>query len=309
MSANEHLQPRLFDPGPKRPLSPEEKGPSAWYEHHAGEGTLAHHATFRDDWRSAPTVHAGTIGQASYRLDSVATTLKHSPLQAQSYYDASTPEDGYDDDGGDEEPITHTGRVYAFRMSGGVHSSVMSDKDVNDADYLHQLHSGAEDWEISRSVKESLGTAGFHLQQQVQHFPEDELPETTATKALERGKALPYRNTVESDQNIDAERDPEGPRESHLVPRQSVRTWEDDVLANPHASELAHNYARQRVENRSAGSVAFPSTKVTPGSGSTQAPLDQSFGGFKTFGGSTKVTKPGRRTLNQMQFTIDPANK
>jgi hypothetical protein len=47
---------------------------------------------------------------------------------------------------------------------------------------------------------------------------------------------------------------------------------------------------------------------VEPGSGSTQLPLDQSFGGFKTFAGP-KVNKAKRRNLNNIQFTVDPANK
>jgi hypothetical protein len=313
MAASDNLhpdqQPSLFDIDQyTRKRSPEEMGPDAWLEHHGAEGTLTHHATFREDWRDAPTVHAGTIGQASYRLHRVADTIRHSPLQAQSYYDPSVGEGFDDDSSGDiEEPQTHTGRMYAFRMSGGVHSSTLSDRDANDADALYQVHQGAEPWEVSRSVRDSMSD---YAKEMIDYSTvDDELPETTGTRELEQGKSIRYSNAVESANAIDRFDDPNR-KVSHLVPKRAIRTWEDDVIANPHASQLAQDYAQQRIGTGRAGSIAFPEGNIDQRDVHTAMPLEHLNGDLfvpgSAGGKGPKTSVAQRRNIDKIQFTVTP---
>jgi hypothetical protein len=288
MAASDNLHPQLFDTTPyHRELTPEEKGPDAWMEHHAAAGTLQHHGTFRDEWRDAPVIHSGTMGQASYRLGHIARLVKGDRTARQTYYHPDTPDDGYDDIGDEGEPMEHVGRVYAFRMSGGVHPEVLRDRDANDADYAYQRGQGYDDWEVSRSVKESMSDEGRDYD-----YDFGEVPSTPHTQALEAGQALPYDNRIESNQDIDPR---DTPPVSHVVPKRSVTTWENDVLANPHASELAKQYSQQRIRNRTAGSVAFPDPGGR-GDWNVQSSL---------LGRPDPSVQAGRRNLSSIQFTTE----
>jgi len=297
MAAKDNLHPQLFDTKPyERELTPEEKGPASWMAHHAIKGDLQFHGTFRDDWRNAPAIHSGTMGQAVERLDRVSNMLQHMPVQARTYYDPSSGDDDYGDES-DDEPIHHEGRVYAFRMSGGVHPTVLGDQEANDADVLHQLHEGVEPWEIPRSVKGSLSDVGHTYLKKAEYGKE--LPHTEASMALEEGTSLPYHNIVEANNPIDPHDSP-ATKVSHLTPGSSVTTWEHDVAVNPHASQLAKNYAQQRITNRTAGSVAFPSMAVG-NDASVQGTL------FQGYGSPGQVTHQATRpTINDIQFKTSP---
>lgn len=299
MSARDNLHPQLFDTTPyERKKTPGEMSPDEWMTHHGDD--VQYHGTFRGhDWTDAPTVHSGTIGQAVMRLDHAATSIKHSPIFAHNYY---TPDAGYDSvtDTIPDEPTTpHEGRIHAFRMAGGVYRQPVTDAEANDADYRYQILGGAESHQVSKSVKDSMSDAGNRLRRSLRDDPEMEVNPTPLTMSLDEGKAVKYRNTVENAQTIDP---PDDPRRdfSHMVPRQSVTTWDNDVLASPHSSELARNYARQRIDRGQSGSVGFPSPRQEGGQTQPPLPFDRE-GVHKSLPGA-KITQGGRRTLSSIQF-------
>ena len=161
MAASDHLHPQqvpgqgeLFSGAAyERPKDPSAMAPDEWATHH-GEN-IAYHGTFNPSWRHSPIVHAGTIGQASYRLDAVSRSIKDSPSTGRRTTPPRLPERTSDWDE-DPEPQTHTGRVHAVRMTARPYKTVLSDPEVNTAHYLHLRERGHEDWEIPPSVTDSM---------------------------------------------------------------------------------------------------------------------------------------------------------
>ena len=263
-----------------------------WIEH--GGENITYHGTFRRDWQESPVLHAGPIDVASERLHNVATQIEREPRMREAYYSGGRISDeSWSDMETDPEPQHHTGRVHAVRMTQEPHPGVFSDEEANIAHLTHVYNRGAEPHEIPGSVQDSAGIDVDRLS-----F-DDPLPETEGSKVLGEGRGLRYRNFVEQGFN----QPPMymgGGNPSVAIPRGGHSTWEQDVLAHPHSSELARNYARQRIAQGTEGSVAFPEATVKHHGEGPQTVLP----GIEAEFHQPPVFKPrGRRNLSSIQFT------
>lgn len=257
-----------------------------------GGSQIAYHGTFRRDWQESPVLHAGPIDVASERLHNVATQLERHPRMREAYYSGGRiSDDEWANTETDPEPQHHTGRVHAVRMTQEPHPGVVSDEEANIAHLTHVYNRGAEPHEIPGSVQDSAGI-------DVDMLPYDEpLPETPGSKVLGEGRGLRYRNYVEqgfTPNLIGSEQSA-----SVAIPHGGHSTWERDVLAHEGSSELARNYARQRIAQGTEGSVAFPEAHVKHHGEGPQTVLP-GMGEFHL----PPVFKPrSRRNLSSIQFT------
>lgn len=247
-------QLQLFDTSNIGPKRPGQKGLDEWV---ATEKPV-YHGSFRSDFGDAPAAHFGSLGQASYRLDAAKRQLEGGGYSRDRYYDASAsawdlPED-------EIEPFTHTGRVYARRMTEKPMAGRLIDADANAAQAGHMMSEGYEDWEVPTSVTESAGT---HMP----YWDGDDKPEfhskrsRAGARALGQGRPLAYRNYIESTNPVDTEMGlSQNERQtSYVVPRVAQQSWEADVIGDPGTQDWVKDWARNRVSSGQESAVPFPS--------------------------------------------------
>jgi hypothetical protein len=188
-----------------------------------------------------------------------------------------------------KEGIPLEAKVHVRRLEGRRHtvpdpsrnnpavSRNYSDIVANIADVKHWKEEGYEDWELSKSVKQTAGLA-----------PDDNIDSkphiAKAQAALSEGRPVAYKNYVEDTGNT-----------SFVVPRGAARSWETDVMLDRSAPESLKAYARQRQATGKAGTTEFDlrPDKLEPQA--TQLPI---FGlSHKAFPAEGK-----RRTLQSHQF-------
>lgn len=307
-------QEQMFDPKAfERPKDPGERDIDDWLE----SPNIQYHGTFRQDWEHAPSAHMGTQEAAVDRLTHVNSSLRNSPTMRDQYFDPSLGDDGNDDGELNWEPQEYIGRMHARRLEGetvpmhgttghrlpgsyggdSLRVNVNSDANANAADVLHWSKTH-EQWDIPRSVKESATVSGQGVAVGIgPHLNDwDDEPDTSrmtpeskaGAAALGEGKAVSYHNSVEGGTSL-------------VVPRSmSKRTWEQDILSSPHASEGRKQFARQRREQGTEGTVAFDS--ATAPKLSIQGRL------FQGAGLPIQGVPMPRSRINEFRFTADGYN-
>lgn len=216
------------------------------------QNDISYHGSFRRDALTrSPIIHAGTLGQAAARLHFVSSTLKHSPLQRLNYYSDETYEDMPDwDEDEDEEPQTHVGLVHAVRHTGGVMPRYATDEEVNTAHYIHLRRQGYEDFEIPRSITDTM-SQNYRSKWGDYRGPKREFG---ALKALRQGKAVRYRNEGEYGSLFD----PQDKSDiSIAIPRKAISTFDRDVGRTSSHPQI-RRLATRRMAAGTEGAVRFP---------------------------------------------------
>lgn len=251
------LQPRLFDLPAPTPRHRGDLDPEEW----SSQPDVLFHGTFRgDDFRNAPSFHAGDRLSAETRLATVHENLVRSTISRSKYYNAY----------GDDVPELHTGRLYALRMpkepSYQVNETpgrgetgfgeITADANANAADVHHWMAAGVDDEDIPETLKTSamtdypsvyVGPTAKHRHGQKPSIDTSAMSREAlaASHELRSGNPINYGNTVEGGT-------------STIIPAGSrYSTWEQDVLASPNRSRMAKDYARQRIVSGRGGSVPF----------------------------------------------------
>lgn len=316
-----YQQDHLFDPAAfDRPVHPGEKDIDSWL----ATENVAYHGTFRGHENThAPTIHLGSEEAATKRLNSVQHQMRNSQTYRDHYYDPSSPDDGYEDWGDNDEPDSHVGQLKAYRMQGAVHevqptmkrrskldrNSVpaymdqnghdqvaSADANANAADMHRWARAGHESWEIPRSIQQSSNSnEGRYIGPDIANDYNTEAVHpgnmtgagAAAARALDRGDNIAYANHLEGKGE-----------HSFVAPTRNLNTWESDVLSAPHASTMSKQFAAQRQARGQAGSVSFvPDEDETPSSYGTQLSL---------FGNRHGVTLPVVRSRqSEFRFTTE----
>lgn len=232
-----------------------------------------YHGTFREDFHRAPTAHYGTLGQAAtvmqgrmlaYNEKEKIKNLDYDDPLAEKY----EPEIHDSDDFEYDAPVMgEYGRVYARRFTERPHRTLFGDEHANAGDVAYRYLDSEEEYEIPKSLKSSAGqvmpklTTDGNDNPVVRHVSQTA---AEATSALSEGKPIKYANYLEGRNEYDRDRKSfflSSTPISYVAPRDSVTSWERDVLESPRASDAAKRYAQQRIDSGREGAVAFPTPK------------------------------------------------
>lgn len=254
MSANDHLQGRLFDPKSTRPQDRGEMSFDKWLQ----KPDVSYHGSFRPDWDTSSYAHFGDKKAAVERLGNAETVMREGVSARESYYSG---EEASEDDSGDYEPEkqVHTGQVHARRLD--VAPGMSTDMDANSAHYHNLRAEGYEHWETPGSVRDSISNYIHSKWEDTDtEVPEIQGEVGRVADHLERGKAVKYRNTIEAgDTGV-----------SYVAPKLARTSWESDVLISPHASTTAKHFARDRIMRGHEGVVPFAQDRRPFGPGEVQ---------------------------------------
>lgn len=302
------LSQQQFDFSDRAPKPMENASMDNWIE----KNDVQYHGSFRSDWHNSPVAHFGKIGQAVTRLNMASRIVGGSAQNRANYYNGSSedPVDWEDDseETTEKEPQTHTGRVYAHRIDPAA-PVTFSDADANAGEMAHRLQS-SEDWEIPASIKQSIPDNDKPVFDESNNTSSGHTARAqVAERALGRGQPIKYKNIAEGDNEIDGHQfswDRRDTPTSTAAPRFAHHSWEDDVLhKDSGASRAAQDYAKQRIDQGTEGSVPFPSI-TAPGHIGEQSRLNVG----SDYGGANDLVpringdhlSAPRRTLSSIQF-------
>jgi hypothetical protein len=130
---------------------------------------------------------------------------------------------------------------------------------ANAADVGYRIMSGEKEQDVPKSLKVSADmhypSISYHSGQ-VSHRTADA---QYAHSLLSQGVPIEYDNDGEASNLFDDAVYP-----SYVAPKASVTSWEKDVLASSRSSDMAKNFAKQRIAQGKEGSVLFPHTFHEP---------------------------------------------
>jgi hypothetical protein len=202
---------------------------------------VVYHGTFRPDFHEAPSAHYGTLGQAAEFVGP---------------WKADTPGDS-------------PGRVYARRMTvPRDRKAIYTDQQANAGDIGFRFEEGDRD--LPESLRQSARGVDMDLVQKnkvgqsVAKYKDKDTDSRMSGQvrdSLKRGIPVEYDNEVESKNTFDDKHNLRST--SFVVPKTAATSWERDVLASSRASQLAKQFAQQRIDSGKEGSVPFPANRYS----------------------------------------------